>query len=344
MMAYPQIYLGQIPGTAAERIALRERALELRAALRVGPRGRPELDPTFALLNFAAGVAPSESRGAGVTELLLLRPNAAIVAAIHAYSGPIEVTPDGRWTDLITGSAIRDERGRSPLQIVRAQRDTVRARLDQHAGSLLDSAAGSAAEASLFGRMVGALICAPATHPESRISLDVDDHRQQLKILGLDELAGLATMIRAGVQFSEAAMRWIVGDLFEGRPWHDGERQLFELAPGRFQLRVLGDGDRPEAVVPLMEGDTIAGRRRSAQRYERRITLTGDDLISSDHARLSCGDGDLVILSDTSKNGTWVVPPGGAEERLHSAERAIALGAVLRMGMTRMRLERIGES
>ena len=343
-MAYPQIYLGQIPGTAAERIALRERALELRAALRAGPRGRPELDSTFALLNFAAGVAPGEPGGATAIELLLLRPNAVIVAALRTYPGPIEVTPDGRWTDLTTGAAIRDERGRSPLQVVRAQRDAVRALLDQHAGTLIDSAAGSMAEAPSFARTVGALICAPATHPESRISLDVDDHRQQLKILGLDELAGLAAMLRAGARLSEAAMRWIVGDLFEGRPWHDGERLLFELAPGRFQLRVLGEGDRPEAVVPLMEGENVAGRRRSAQRYERRITLTGDDLISSDHARLSCGDGDLVIVSDTSKNGTWVTLPGGAEERLHSAERTIALGAVLRMGMTRMRLERIGES
>jgi hypothetical protein len=342
-MAYPQIYLGQIPGAAAERIALRERALDLRAALRAGPRGRPELDPTCALLNFAAGAAPSGSGMAPTIEVLLLRPNAAIVAAIRAYSGPIEVTPDGRWTDMTTGSPIRDERGRSPLQVVQAQRDAVQARLDRDAGPLLDSMAGSEAEARSFARVVGALICAPATHPESRISLDVDDHRQQLKILGLDELAGLAAMLRTGAQLSEAAMRRIAGDLFDGRLWHDGERLLFELAPGRFQLRVLGDGDRPEVIVPLMEGENIAGRRRSAQRYERRITLNGDDLISSDHARLSCGDGDHVTLRDTSKNGTWVTLPGGAEERLHGAERAITLGAVLRMGLTRMRLERIGE-
>jgi hypothetical protein len=343
-MAYPQIYLGQIPGTAAERIALRERALDLRAALRAGARGRSELDPTCALLNFAAGVAPAGPSTVPAIELLLLRPNAALVAAIRTYPGPIEVTPDGRWTDLTTAAPIRDERGRSPLQVIRAQRDAVRTRLDQSARQLIDSMAEPEVEAPSFTRMVGALICAPATHPESRISLDVDDHRQQLKILGLDELAGLAAMLRTGAQLSEAAMRWIAGDLFEGRLWHDGERLLFELAPGRFQLRVLGDGDRPAAAVPLMEGENIAGRRRSAQRYERRITLSGDDLISSDHARIFCGDGDDVILRDMSKNGTWVTLPGGAEERLHSAERAIALGAVLRMGLTQMRLERIGES
>jgi hypothetical protein len=343
-MGYPQVYLGQIPGAAAERIALRERALDLRAALRGGPRGRPELDPTYVLLNFAAGAAIGSPSAAPMVELLLLRPDAALVGAIRAYPGPIEVTPEGRWTDLATGTAIRDERGRAPLQVVRAQRDAVRARLDRDAGLLLEAPAEAGADASSFARMVGALICAPATHPESRISLDVDDHRQQLKILGLDELAGLAAMLRTGPRLSEAAMRRIVGDLFEGRLWLDGERLLFELAPGRFQLRVLGDGGRPESVVPLMEGENIAGRRRSAQRYERRITLSGDDLISSDHARLFCGDADHVTLRDTSKNGTWVVLPGSAEERLHGAERAITLGAVLRMGVTRMRLERIGEA
>jgi FHA domain len=343
-MAYPQVYLGQIPNTAAGRIALRERVLDLRAALRAGPRGRPELDPTYALLNFATGAASAEPGAASTVELLLLRPNAALVGVIRAYPGPIEVTPEGRWTDLTTGTAIRDEHGHAPLHVVRAQRDAVRARLDQAAERLLDVSTGPEAEAQSFARIVGALICAPATHSESRISLDVNDHRQQLKILGLDELAGLAAMLRTDVCLSEAAMRWIVGDLFDGRRWLDGERLLFELAPGRFQLRIVGDDSRPETVVPLMEGENIAGRRRSAQRYERRITLSGDDLISTDHARLLCDDGDRVTLRDTSKNGTWVTPPGGVDEWLHGAERAIMLGAVLRMGMTRMRLERIGES
>jgi hypothetical protein len=336
-MAYPQIYLGQLPSTAAERIALRERAFDLRAALRGGSRGRPELGPTYALLNFAAGAAP-------MVELLLLRPNALFVAAMRVYPGPIEVTPEGRWTDLTTGAAIRDERGRSPLQVVRAQREAVRAQLEQGARQLLDATMESEAGAPSFARIVGALICVPTTHPESRISLDVDDHRQQLKILGLDELAGLVAMLRTAAQLPEPAMRRIVVDLFDGRLWLDGERLLFELAPGRFQLRVLGDDSRPESVVPLIEGENIAGRRRSAQRYERRITLSGDDLISSDHARLVCGDGDQVTLRDTSKNGTWVTLPGSAEERLHGVERAITLGAVLRMGVTRMRLERIGET
>jgi hypothetical protein len=343
-MAYPQIYLGQIPTTAAERIALRERALDLRAALRASPRGRSELDSTCLLLNFAVGTMPGPASPMPLIELLLLRPNAALVGAVRSYPGPIEITPDGRWTNLTTGAAIRDEHGRTPLQLVRAQRDAVRARLDQDAGPLMNSTAGAEVDGPPFARMVGALISAPTTHAESRISLDVDDHRQQLKILGLDELAGLVAMIRIGVRLSEEAIRRIMGDLFGGRLWHDGDRLLFELVPGRFQLRLLAENSRPEVIVPLMEGENVAGRRRSAQRHERRITLSGDDLISSDHARLFCGDGDGVVLRDTSKNGTWVTLPGGTEERLHGVERALVAGAMLRMGLTRMRLERSGEA
>jgi hypothetical protein len=343
-MAYPQIYLGQIPSTAAERIALRERALDLRASLRAGRRGRAELETTYVLLNFALGAGPAAPGAESTIELLLLRPSAVLVGVVRAYPGPIEVTPEGRWTDLTTGSPIRDARGRTPLQLIRAQRDAVRARLEEQSARLLDATAGSEAGAPSFARIVGALICAPATHPESQISLDIDDHRQQLKVLGLDELAGLAAMLRTGVCLSEAAMRLIAGDLLGGRLWLDGERPLFELAPGRFQLRLLGDDSRPETVMPLIEGENIAGRRRSSQRYERRITLSGDDLISSDHARLLCGDSDPIIVRDTSKNGTWVTPPGGTEERLHGAQRAITPGTLLRMGVTRMRLEWSGEA
>ena len=101
-------------------------------------------------------------------------------------------------------------------------------------------------------------------------------------------------------------MRRIVGELFAGRLWHDGERLLFELAPGRFQLRLLPEGDRAEAVLPLIEGENVVGRRKTPRRYERRVTLSGDDLVSSDHARIVCGDDDRVALRDTSKNGTWI--------------------------------------
>jgi hypothetical protein len=47
-----------------------------------------------------------------------------------------------------------------------------------------------------------------------------------------------------------------------------------------------------------------------------------------------------VRLRDTSKNGTWVTPPGAAEQRVRG-EQAIGPGTLVRMGVTRMRLERV---
>ncbi len=135
----------------------------------------------------------------------------------------------------------------------------------------------------------------------------------------MDELAGLLAMAHIGTQLDEAAMRAIVGELFDGQLWHDGSRFLFELAPGRFQLRRLAEDGQAESILPLMEGETTIGRRRVAQAQEARITLADDDLISSDHVRLLCGDGDQVILRDTSKNGTWVARPGEPEQHIHRA-------------------------
>ena len=125
-----------------------------------------------------------------------------------------------------------------------------------------------------------------------------------------------------------------------------GARFVFDLAPARFQIRALaglpgeaGPGARGERVLPLLEGENVLGRRRSAQKYEHRLTLSGDELISADHALLSYGDEDRVTLRDSSKNGTWITPPGGVEERLRG-ERTIVPGTLLRVGATRLRLER----
>jgi hypothetical protein len=328
---YPQLYLGYPPATAPARRVLRERALDLYECLRAART--PE--PTCALLNFAAGKEPPTHE----IELLLLRPSAVIVGAIREYPGPIDVLPGERWVRRDTGAVIQDERGRTPIARVKQQRDAVRERLNQEAMRLLDIPAN----ARPFERTVGALICAPTTHPESRISLDVSEHRQWLKVLGLDELPGLAAMLRAGPQLSEEAMRVIASEVFAGRLWHDGTRMLFELAPGRFQLRLLAQDEPVAAVLPLIEGHNVVGRRRVGQRHEHRLTLADDDLVSSDHAHLICADDDNVILRDTSKNGTWITPPGGTEERLRGGERVIVPGALLRMGMTRMLLEHAGE-
>jgi hypothetical protein len=324
---HPQIYLAQIPPTLAERRALRAQALDLRA--RILAVRAPE--PTTLLLRFAAG----EGAAANI-DLLLLRPQAAIVVALRAYRGPILAAPGGPWAYRDGGEPIREQRGRTPLQHIRAQRDAVRERLEGAPGLLPGLDAG----AQPFDRLVGALVCVPATHPESRIALEVSDHRQQIKVLGLDELAGLAAAVRLGAPLPDATLHAIVADVFGGRLWHDGQRFLFDLAPQRFQLRVLAEGARAERVLPLIEGENVIGRRRAPQQFEHRLTLAGDELISADHALIICGDDARVTLRDTSKNGTWVTPPGAKEERVRQ-ERAIVPGTLLRMGLTRARLERV---
>jgi hypothetical protein len=327
---YPPIYLGATPDTSARRRALRALALELRARIHAARAA----EPTTLLLHFRAGDGAAES-----IDLLLLRPSVAIVGAVRSYAGPIETLPDGQWRSRDTGEPLHEQRDRTPIQHVRLQRDAVRARLDAAAPELL----GVAAEARPFERMVGALIIAPSTHAESHVSLEIGDHRQQLKLLGLDELPALTGMLRLGVQLPEAAVRAIAAEIFAGRLWHDGARFLFDLAAPRFQMRVLGNDARPEKLLTLIEGENVLGRRRSAQQYEHRLTLSGDELISADHALLICGDDDWVTLRDTSKNGTWITPPDGTEERVRG-ERAIFPGTLLRMGLTRARIELIDES
>jgi hypothetical protein len=325
---FPQIYLGQTPATPHDRRALRERALDLRARLSTI---RPS-EPTYVLLNFAAGAAPAERE----IELLMLRPAAVLVGAIREYRSPIEVAHGGRWAYRDTGEPIRDRYDQTPLQLVQAQRDAVRARLNGEAARVL----GAMPDAQPFERTVGAVVCAPALDPGSRIALDVTEHRQWLKVLGLDELPGLAAMLRTGVQLSEESLRVIAGEVLGGRLWHDGEQFLFDLAPCRFQLRLLDADGRAGEALPLSEGENIVGRRRAPQHHEHRLALAGDDLVSSDHATIVCEEGDGVRLRDTSKNGTWVTRPGAAEERVRG-ERTIGPGTLVRMGVTRMRLERV---
>jgi hypothetical protein len=325
-VATTQIYIGETPATADERRTLRERAFEISAQLRQASQPAPSV----ALLNFATG----DGRLVRMVDLLLLRPASIIVGMVRAYPGPLEAAPGGPWRERISGAAVVEPGGMSPLELVRAQRDVVLARLQ---------APGASWALPASARAVGALICLPATHPDSRISLDVDDHRHGIKVLGLDELAATAAMVQSGVSLSEQAMRALVAELFGGRLWFEGLRPLFELVPARFQLRLLS-GQRAGEALPLAEGETLLGRRRTPRRFERRITIVDDDLISSDHALLRYGDEDRVLLRDSSKNGTWVAAQEGQEQHLRGAECVLPPGAVLRAGVTRMRLERIEES
>jgi hypothetical protein len=327
-VALTQLYVGQIPATAAGRRALRELALDVQDQLRQATQPVPSV----ALLGFdpaGPGVGERETGACDLVDLLLLRPNALIVAVVWRRPGPILALPGAPWRDAAGGEVLGEAGGLTPLQRAQALRDAVAERL-----RLADALRAQDA------RLIGAVVCAPATHPDSQISLDVDDHRQGLKVLGMDELAGVAAMVQSGVALAEADMAAIAAEVFGGRLWLDAGRALFEFAPPRFALRLL-DGARAGELVSLPEGQTVVGRRRSPRHYERRVAILGDDLISSDHAVLDYGDGPAVTVRDISKNGTWLAAPGEAERHLRGAERRVGPGALLRMGVTRMRLEQL---
>jgi hypothetical protein len=319
-VAPTQLFIGKIPRSAADRQAVRERALDILLQLRQANHPAP----TVGLLHFDAGA------GAGaLTDLLLIRPRALIVGAFWTHSAPVEVAPGAPWRDLATSAALTHASGQSPLEVARAWRDAVVERVRESPGGLFLSESA---------RVIGAVVCVPATHPSSQISLDVDDHRNGLKVLGLDELAGVASMVQSGVELSEAQMRALASDVFGGRLWLDGARSLFELAPPRFALRLL-HGERAGELVPLPEGQTVVGRRRTPRRYERRVPILGDDLISSDHVVLEYGDEDGLTVRDISKNGTWVAAPGEQEQHLRGGERRLAHGGSLRIGVTQLVVE-----
>jgi hypothetical protein len=62
--------------------------------------------------------------------------------------------------------------------------------------------------------------------------------------------------------------------------------------------------------------------------------------MSNDHALIVVADDGRIVVRDTSTNGTWIALPGEPERRLHRAEQPVVPGTTLRMGATRMRLER----
>lgn len=324
---HPKIYLGQLPETPQARRLLRDRGLELRDRL----SGVADLKGVHLLLH----VLPGEPDDAPI-DLLLLCPEAVIVGAFIDCNGPITGLPDGRWIAHTSGQELRGPRGETPLERIRRDRDQVIGQIARHT----PVQPGLADNLRQFDRTIGALICTPAIHPDTRIVLDVDDHRSQIKLLGLDELAPLAAMVRTGVQFSEDTLHLIITEIFSGRLWHSGERQLFEPAASSFRLVVLKDDGTVARVLLLLEGANVIGRRPAAQGYEYRLVLSGDELMSNDHALIECVDDGRVLVHDTSTNGTWISSPDYGEERLYHAERAIAPGAILRMGNTRTRLER----
>jgi hypothetical protein len=325
----PRIYVGRTPGTTGERLVLRERALTLARLVRQSPTE----GVCATALNIAAGVAPPLIQ----IDLIVLRATSVIVGALRTYAGPIDAPPGGVWRDRISGQPILEEDGAHPLHRLRQQRDAVQTSLNAAAARL-----GIAADdPHPFRRVIGAIIGVPALPADSRISLDVDDHCDHLKVCSFDELPGVAAMLYSGAALSEEAIHTIAVGVFGGRLWYDDDRFLFELAPPRFQLSIQTPGSAV-LTVPLYEGETVVGRRQSPQGAERRIPIGNDELMSSDHLHIVCGDEpNGVVIRDTSKNGTWVTWPDGPMEHLRNTERPIPAGARLRLGMTDMTLERL---
>jgi hypothetical protein len=323
-----RVYVGQTPDTARERIALREQALILARNARQSPT-----EGTCAIaFNIVAGADPPLAQ----IDLLILRATVVIVGALRSYAGPIDAPPGGVWRDRASGQPLLEADGAHPLHRLRRQRDAVQMSLNAAAPRLGLATAGS----HPFKRVIGVLIGFPALPADSRISLDVDDHRDHLKVCSFDELPGVAAMSHSGVMLSDEVIHTIAVSLFGCRLWYD-DHFLFELAPPRFQLSIHSSGSAP-VLVPLYEGETIVGRRRSSEGTERRIPILNDDLVSSDHLHIICGDeSNSVIVRDTSKNGTWLTPPDGPMEHVRDVERTIIVGTRLRLGMTDMILESI---
>jgi hypothetical protein len=322
-----RIYIGRTPDTARERIVLRERALTLARSARQLPT---EGTCTVAF-NIIAGADPPLAQ----IDLLILRATAVIVGALRSYAGPIDAPPGGVWRDRASGQPILEEDGAHPLHRLRQQRDAVQMSLNAAAARL----GIATANPHPFKQVIGVLIGVPALPADSHISLDVDDHRDHLKVCSFDELPGVAVMSHSGVTLPDEVIHTIAATLFGCRLWYD-DRFLFELTPPRFRLSIHPPGGAPVSI-PLYEGETIVGRRRSPKGNERRIPVLNDDLVSSDHLYIICSDDETVAIRDASKNGTWVTRPDGLAEHLRHATCTISAGTRLRLGTTDLTLERV---
>lgn len=309
----PQIFLATTPATAQTRRMLRVRALDLLA--RLGDFGE---GPCVAVLCVVQGAAS--------VDIVLLRPRSVLVGTFQEADAPIDIHRDHSW--LVEARAARaavlrvlEEGGKGQ----RGEGETVF--FPPHPLPLSPSQLGSP---------VAAVIVAPSLPAESRIVLDVEDHRQRVKVLGLDELAPLAAMLQAGAQLDQSATEAIAKQL-GGSLWHDGERFVFELGLAPYELRLVSGDARQR--FPLLEGANILGRRALPLQYEYRLAFPGDDSISADHAILICSPDGRVVLRDTSTNGSYIRLMDGGEERIHRAERSLTPGTILRIGETLLRLE-----
>lgn len=321
-MSYPHIYIAAIPETIAARRVLRSRVFELRGLL----SNAHDTQPLLLILNIPAG---KDS-----LDMLLVRPNVLVAAALYDWKQPIMAQSGMPWYEKHSGLPLSHADGRTPLQRVAALRDALWRQLSE-------GWRPGTPEGRLIERMIAAVVAVPELHADSQIRLEIDDHRQRLKLLGMNELPGLLAMIATDAQLSEQGLQSIARDYLHARLWHDGTGLLFELKPSRFHLRLLGDDMEAGAALPLIEGENMIGRRRATQPSEYRHSIA-DDLVSNDHALIYCDEGDQLRLRDISKNGTWLTLPEQGEEYIHHGERELRVGMRIRVGITRMRLERVG--
>lgn len=326
---YPKLYIGHIPPTPEARRVLRYYALELSERL----RARSSTQAIYVLFNFS----PSKQMEHEPVDLLLLQENTIIVGILQECKVPLDIFPNGQWQIRETGQQMVGLRGETPLEQIKQTRATIRQRIEDYAAAVPGITVGEQG----LQRITGALICVPSIHPESRVTLDIADHRSQIKVLGLNELPALAMMTNSAVTMDEYTLQALVSDVFSGQCWHNGSQLLFELAPTSLRLRVLTAQSQTEQILPLIEETNVVGRRNTPLRHEYRLTLTGDDLMSNDHAIITCIPDGRVLLQDTSTNGTWITLPGQTEEHLHHVEREIVPDTFLRMGATNLRLETV---
>jgi hypothetical protein len=316
-----RFYIGELPNDALARRELRDRGLQLLDGLRQAE----SLDSAVAI--WAARIAPSEP----LIDLLLITPQAALVGLLLPGTSPIDMLNDGRWVVRATNEELRNTTGEAPIEQVRRRREAV-VRFFSELPDLASEA--------LLPRLTAALIFVPAAHRDSRIRLDIEEHRQQIKLVGLDEVAALMSMLQSNSRLPETLLDELATKHGAARLWHTGQQTVFEPADAGWRVQVLPSQFAENRRLTLLLGDNIIGRRRTPREQEYRLLPAHDDLMSNDHAVITCLDEQQIWLRDTSTNGTLVTPPNGPEFRLHRGERQLLAGTILKMGETRMALER----
>lgn len=316
------LYYGELPASGLARRSLRDQSLELLERLR-------QTDTTEPAIIFASCRAAPEQP---LVDLILFTSYVVIVGLILPGHQPVDLI-DQRWIVRHEGRELVDAQGHTPLEQIRQRRLEV----DQQLKRLPLTLPVNREETPL-GRMVAALIFTPTAHRESQIALDVPDHRDLIKLVGFDELAPLAHMVRIGQRLSPEQLVSCAEGL-GGTCWGQDQTLQQDPAVAPLQLRVVAGPATHEQYFPLLYGETVIGRRRTPREREYRLTLGGDELMSSDHAILTYHDDGHIVLRDTSTNGSYIVNMDGRDERIRHTERHVTPGTMLRLGATRIVLE-----